>query len=233
MGADLDHFVAKWRELAAQGLRLVGIEMLTAERAFEPRPFYVVGHNPNTLAEVREALAEGANVIEPDVNVYDDHPDELCISHGEGDADAPSFVAYLKGLHDLATEPGSPLALVVFDCKPAVATAGMANACSVLFVRLYLTFDLALTIMISVGKIAHGAIFDRIAGTLGPREGAMIDAENDPAAVVNYFRNRGIARSPATPPTTPVSSGASTSLASSAKPRPPLRVRQEMGVYGG
>ena len=36
-------------------------------------------------------------------------------------------------------------------------------------------------------------------------------------------------------PTTPVSSGASTSLASLAslaKPRPPLRARQEEGVYG-
>ena len=38
--------------------------------------------------------------------------------------------------------------------------------------------------------------------------------------------------SPATPPTSPVSSGASTSLAASAKPQPPLRARQEEGVYG-
>ena len=33
-------------------------------------------------------------------------------------------------------------------------------------------------------------------------------------------------------PATPVSSGTSTSLATSAKPRPPLRARQEEGVYG-
>ena len=38
--------------------------------------------------------------------------------------------------------------------------------------------------------------------------------------------------SPATPPTTPVSSGASTSLATSAKPRRSLRARQEAGAYG-
>jgi hypothetical protein len=173
-------------------LRLVGIEMLTAESAFERRPFYIVGHNPNTLAEVREALAEGANAIEPDVNVYEDRPGELCISHGEGDADAPSLAAYLKGLHELAAAPGSPLALVVFDCKPAVATPALGerllNA-----IRQFLTFDLALTVVISVGKIAHGSIFDRIAGALRAREGAMIDAEDDPAEVAMYFRNRGIA----------------------------------------
>ena len=38
--------------------------------------------------------------------------------------------------------------------------------------------------------------------------------------------------SPATPPTTPVGSGTFTSLATSAKPRPPLRGRQEEGAYG-
>lgn len=192
VNADLDHFVAKWEKLAAQGLRLVGIEMLTAERAFEPRPFYIVGHNPNSMAQVREALAEGANAIEPDVNVYADRPDELCISHGRGDDDDPSLVTFLRGLHDLAAQPGSPLALVVFDCKPAVATPAhgerLLNA-----IRHELTSDLALTIIISVGKIAEGAIFDRIGSGLGAREGAMIDAEDDPAAVATFFRNRGIA----------------------------------------
>ena len=38
--------------------------------------------------------------------------------------------------------------------------------------------------------------------------------------------------SPATPPTTPIGSGASTSLATSAKPRPPRRGRKEEGAYG-
>lgn len=38
--------------------------------------------------------------------------------------------------------------------------------------------------------------------------------------------------SPATPPTTRITSGACTSLASSAKSRSPLRGRQEEGAYG-
>ena len=36
----------------------------------DPRPFYVVGHNPNTIPQVLAALDAGANAIEPDINVY-------------------------------------------------------------------------------------------------------------------------------------------------------------------
>ena len=190
--ADLDHFVAKWQELAAQGLRLVGIDMRTPEPAFAPRPFYVIGHNPNTLHEVREALARGANALEPDVNVYDNSPEDLCISHGEGGDEAPSLVDFLKGLHDLASQLGSALALVVFDCKPPVATPAHGERL-LSAIRQHLTYDLDLTIVISVAKIAHGAIFDHIAGGLRAREGASIDAEDDPVAVANYLANRGIA----------------------------------------
>src|SRR5437899_2774169 len=33
----------------------------------QPRPFYVIGHNPNTIEEVMDALKRGANALEPDV----------------------------------------------------------------------------------------------------------------------------------------------------------------------
>ena len=44
-----------------------------------PRPFYVVGHNPNTIHDVLAALDAGANAVEPDINVYHDRPNELCV----------------------------------------------------------------------------------------------------------------------------------------------------------
>jgi hypothetical protein len=56
---------------------------VAAQSGNVPRPFYIVGHNPNTIADVHAALDAGANAIEPDVNVYDDHEDQLCISHEE------------------------------------------------------------------------------------------------------------------------------------------------------
>src|SRR3954468_12037510 len=53
-----------------------------------PRPFYVVGHNTNTMDDVRVALANGANAVEVDVNVFEDEQNELCISEtGTLDAD--------------------------------------------------------------------------------------------------------------------------------------------------
>ena len=52
--------------------------------------FYAIGHNTNTIQEVQEALQAGANGLEPDINIYSQYPGELCISHFEGNADAPS-----------------------------------------------------------------------------------------------------------------------------------------------
>src|SRR6476659_9212975 len=94
----------------------------TAESGNVPRPFYIVGHNPNTIPDVIAALDAGANAIEPDVNVYADNEGELCISHSEGERGAPSLVQFLSSLHDVAIQRPA-LALVVFDCKEKVATA--------------------------------------------------------------------------------------------------------------
>ena len=44
----------------------------------------------------------------------------------------------------------------------------------------------------SVAKMGQGAFFDRIFDILGPREGLMVDAEDDPGAVTNYFTGRGV-----------------------------------------
>src|SRR6266478_1452347 len=34
----------------------------------QPRPFYVIGHNPNTIKDVLASLKGGANALEPDVD---------------------------------------------------------------------------------------------------------------------------------------------------------------------
>ncbi len=103
----------------------------------------------------------------------------------------PSLIEYLQSLHDLVVQEGSPLALVVLDCKPDVATPG--HGAELLHaIRKYLTYDNDLNVIISVGKLAHTAIFDQIANAFGPSEGAMIDAEDNPVAVAEYFSSRGI-----------------------------------------
>lgn len=159
---------------------------------FGPRPFYVVGHNPNTLKDATHAVNAGANGLEPDVQIYEDHPDQLCISHGKGESSAPSLVAYLDGLHQLAHDH-SGLALVVFDCKQEVTSPDHGFEL-LMAIRKHLTFDNDLNIIISIGHRDdnQAAFFDRIVDLLGPREGLMIDAENDPGAVSNYFTSRGV-----------------------------------------
>jgi CheY-like chemotaxis protein len=157
--------------------------------AFGARPFYIVGHNPNTIAEVKTALQQGANAMEPDVNVFSSDGTKLCISHGEGDAGAPTLVAYLKDLHTVAVQ-NPQLALIVFDCKTPAAKADfgleLLNA-----IRTNLTFDIPLNVILSVASFGETGMFDKIYGMLGPREGIMIDEENDPVAVRDLFVSNG------------------------------------------
>lgn len=165
---------------------------VTAAPTFGPRPFYVVGHNPNTIKDATHAVKAGANGLEPDVQVYENHTDQLCINHGKGEPSAPSLVAYLKELHGLVHDH-SGLSLVVFDCKPEVTSADHGFEL-LMAIREHLTFDNDLNVIISIGNRDdnQGAFFDRIVDLLGPREGLMIDAENDPGAVSNYFTSRGV-----------------------------------------
>jgi glycerophosphoryl diester phosphodiesterase len=158
---------------------------------FGPRPFYVIGHNPNTIDKVNEALDQGANAVEPDVNVFEDDESQLCISHGEGESDAPTLTQFLTDLHQVALQRPE-LAMVLFDCKPKVATA-QHGATLLKAIRQLLTFDTKLNIIISVAQLSETAIFDQIKSGLLPREGLMVDEENDPIAVSNFFTGAGVA----------------------------------------
>ncbi|HET6369805.1 MAG TPA: PLAT/LH2 domain-containing protein, partial [Nitrospiria bacterium] len=157
---------------------------------YSPRPFYVVGHNPNTIQEVIAALDAGANAVEPDVNVYSHNPRQLCISHGEGDNNAPTLTQFLNDLHAIALQRPQ-LSLVVFDCKPKVATPQHGETL-LQEIRNRLTFDIQLNVIISVSQLSEAAIFTNIKTGLQPREGLMVDEENDPVAVSNFFTSVGV-----------------------------------------
>ena len=168
-----------------------------AQGSAVPRPFYLIGHNTNSIADVRAALSAGANAVEVDVNVYEDAPDRLCISETGrldsdrgGGADAPSLADFLKDLHLVVAEKPQSFALVIFDCKPKAATAEHGSTIQST-VRNLLTLDNDLNVIFSVASLAEGAIFDRVRRDLGPREGLMIDEENDPDAVSAFFSGVG------------------------------------------
>lgn len=156
----------------------------------EPRPFYVIRHNPNTIDLVEEALSAGTNGIEPDINVYSDRPDELCISHLGGDSDAPPLETYLTQLRKIVLRD-QRLCLVVFDCKSAASTPAFGLQL-LQAIRNCLTRETSLNIIISVSEMEHAIIFDQIGNKLGPREGLMIDEHKDPVEIAAYFQERSI-----------------------------------------
>jgi len=161
------------------------------------RPFYLLAHNPNSIAAVRTALESGANALEPDVNVYAARPDELCIGEagllgGGSGPRAPSLTEYLTGLYQVALARPE-LALVVFDCKSKAATLEL-GATLLQAIRSLLTFDTDLNVIISTASLSHTAIFEQIRRDLRPREALMIDQENDPVRVAHFFTNAGVER---------------------------------------
>lgn len=167
----------------------------------DPRPFYVVAHNPNTLHDVEVALQAGANALEPDITVAEPDTDNPSCGTGvlvDWDSSAPNrdglcsdtrFVDWLVGVHNLAIQYPS-LALIVFDIKSKAAKPEygpvILNA-----IRTYLNIPggpVNLNVILSVATKDDLGVFDRIdLHSLGEREGVQVDSENDPGAVVNYF----------------------------------------------
>src|SRR5262249_28205372 len=112
-----------------------GVVRLSAQgpNGTNPRPFYVIGHNPNTLAMAELALLSGANALEPDVIVlpagavglpfFLSDPTGMVIYHDNVllTARVPlTLEEYLDGVHLLA-EQYPQLALIMLDVKPQAA----------------------------------------------------------------------------------------------------------------
>jgi glycerophosphoryl diester phosphodiesterase len=164
-----------------------------------PRPFYIIGHGSNSIPLVRQNLASGANALEADVNIYRSRPNQLCVDHGpkltggRGSDDAPSLVEYLTQLHSLARE-NPDFALVYFDCKPPAATAEH-GAALIEAIRANLIGEgqdrIKLDVIISVASFREAAIFSRIVSNLRSGEALMIDQEEDPSKVSEFFTNIG------------------------------------------
>jgi len=164
-----------------------------------PRPFYIIGHGSNSIPLAREYLASGANALEADVNVYRSRPNQLCVDHGpmltggRGSDNAPSLVEYLTELHSLANE-NPDFALVYFDCKPPAATAEH-GAALIETIRTNLIGEgrhrIKLDVIISVASFREATIFSRIVTNLRSGEAVMIDQEDDPSKVSQFFTSIG------------------------------------------
>ncbi len=183
-------------------VRLSSLSLLAAPPALAAslRPFYIIGHNADTIPEVREYLALGANAFDADVNVSKADTNELCIGHGPdlgtgpSSAKAPALFDYLKELRVIALE-NTNLALIYFDCKALVATPEKGREL-LQAIRTYLIGTgpdkIDLNVIITSGTVKDRAIFDIVAHELGAHEAAMFDYEDHPAAASEYFSEVGI-----------------------------------------
>jgi hypothetical protein len=92
-----------------------------------PRPFYIIGHNPNCIDEALKYLRDGANALEPDVHL-DRNEGRFRVCHSTPTDGDPYLETYLDKLsHALrsASGDGEPpnsapldLRLIAFDLKP-------------------------------------------------------------------------------------------------------------------
>jgi len=163
------------------------------------RPFYLIGHNTNSLAEIRAGLERGLNAFEIDVNK--DESGRLYVSHdavGEpwlSDGETPPRIEpFLKDLRRLAdSEEGRAIALVIFDCK--VAEPELAFTLLDV-VRSELTQGgSSLQVIFSVPSLSSAdTFFEQIRGRLTDHEALMVDEEDDPQRVAAFFAEKQVAR---------------------------------------
>ena len=164
------------------------------------RPFYIIGHGADTLAEAKAYLDAGVSGLEVDVDTLPGQSNALCIAHGPdlgtgpGKADSPPLADYLKALHALARSHTN-FCLVYFDCKHLIATPE-GGAILLHDIQTYLIGsgddEIDLNALISVGTMQDRAIFSNITGRLGPHEGLMVDGDPRPAEVSAFFESSNV-----------------------------------------
>jgi hypothetical protein len=173
------------------------------------KAYYIVGHNPNTLDEVIADLNAGANALEPDIMRFDDSatvigttdrinshqgPSGLFVYHDHVTVTTrlPTTVeAYLDGVHDMVQSQHRNVALITLDIKSAAANAALVSGLQTA-VRTHLNYNgVMVYVIFSVGSFGDAPGLDTIATQLNDHEGLMIDAENDPAAVLNLLKGKG------------------------------------------
>lgn len=177
------------------------------------RPFFIYGHNPNTLDEMRQILATGANALEPDlyrfaIDTIDPFsgrpineragPSGLFVAH-DASALATRFILtledYLKAVRLELLAPGTNakrLAAIAFDIKTPAAEYLRQHPLRMKLVQQAVNDNLnkdgvRVNIVYNVGSFDDAGPGDPsgLYATLclAPHEGIMIDGEYDPEKV--------------------------------------------------
>lgn len=167
------------------------ISLLNLMHLLWPRPFYIIGHMCNNLAKVKWAVNAGANAIECDINFADaDSEEEFEVYHDFTDTAVP-IKPFLKDVASfLKTQP--QVAMVYFDLKDADA-----NRAERLLgiIRTHLSDVVPVHVIISHAHFAGRGFFIPIKDAIrDPGEGFIIDMDDSPQGVRDFFIGEGIVR---------------------------------------
>jgi len=167
----------------------IGSEALYADQR---RPFYVIAHRSNSVADVEAALAAGANAVEIDLK-YDRDGARYCVNHDlTWFCDTEDLVAFLDGVLPLARRYPH-WAMIVFDSKDSVD--GAKGLALIQTIRRHLTDHVPLASVISVPRLEMRSLFDRLGANrtrLRANEVLAIDYENNPNETQAFFNSQGI-----------------------------------------
>jgi hypothetical protein len=172
------------------------------------RPFYIVGHNPNTMEEVRGDLDAGGNALEPDIMKFSDKAQYnagKAINDSKGKSGLfvyhdsvlvttrmPMTVeSYFAEVAKLIAA-GRNVALITVDVKSPVYGSGAELVTAVHEAFQSLPAASKPWIIYNTGDDngASDTFFTAIAGMLTEREGMMIDGTQDPVAVYNKLQGK-------------------------------------------
>jgi hypothetical protein len=156
-----------------------------------PHPFWIFGHNPNSIADARASVAVGANALEPDVMWISGQG--LVIRHDSlPSSSSHPLIPYLQALSTLAGTYN--LTLVAFDVKSAAAQHPGAALELANDIQTYILNDRPhVRIILSVASSDDAkAFFPALKGTsyvTNPTFGFQIDSEEDPRGEVALLYN--------------------------------------------
>src|SRR5215472_12895753 len=170
-----------------------------AQVQFQKQKFYIVAHNPNTIADAKIYLDAGVNALEPDVcfSSKSTHPDRYYVSHDHLSTNPDSYdfdhehslANYMQQLAALlaSTEKSYDLALIWFDYKDS--PEGDINEMLKIVQNNFSSVNAkcaGVAIMVSVAHIGDGPFVNGYDQTID-NAGVAIDQDDDSVGVKKNF----------------------------------------------
>ncbi|MGZ4054684.1 MAG: glycerophosphodiester phosphodiesterase [Bacteroidia bacterium] len=152
------------------------------------RQFFIIGHNPNTVADAINYLTAGANALEPDV-----HFTNGVYYMGEGTTSTDlSLTDYLQKLSlALNVNPALTPALIMFDTKNSNGNIpDLLNCIQTNFSAQFK--DTAILITRNHATEEEHIFFAPAAGSLSPNKALGIDEHNEPEFADSFFKSLNV-----------------------------------------